>query len=79
MMKHLQKICLSCQNFRPQNTENGVCRLDKSLFPNYPIMAHNDNCEAWKTSGQQYYIRAGWLKKQLELVRDEAENSVVKP
>lgn len=65
MMKHLQKICLSCQFFRPKNTENGLCRLDKNIFPDYPVMAHSDTCPAWKTSGQQYYIRAGWLKKQL--------------
>jgi len=77
-MKHLQKICFSCQFFRPQNTENGVCRLDKSLFPKYPIMAHGDNCEAWKTSGQQYYIRAGWLKKQLETAQDEVETTAAK-
>jgi hypothetical protein len=66
MMKHLQKICLSCQFFRPKSTEDGLCRLDKGKFPDYPVMAHTDTCPAWKTSGQQYYIRVGWLKKQLE-------------
>jgi hypothetical protein len=65
-MKHLQKICLSCHFFRPKNTENGLCRLDKSRFPDYPIMEHHGSCEEWQTSGQQYYIRAGWLKKQIE-------------
>lgn len=77
-MKHLQKICLSCQNFRPKNTENGVCRLDKSLFPNYPVMKHNDTCTAWRTSGQQYYIRVGWLKKQLQQIESEGEDASLK-
>ena len=64
MMKHLQKICLSCQKFRPENTEGGICRLDKGLFPDYPRKRHEDNCDHWRTSGQQYYIRVGWLKRQ---------------
>lgn len=71
-MKHLQKICLSCQYFRPLNTDNGVCRLDKTLSPEYPVMLHTDSCSAWKTSGQQYYIRAGWLRNQMENQSDEA-------
>lgn len=25
-------------------------------------MKHDDLCERWKDSGQQYYIRVGWLK-----------------
>lgn len=64
-MKHLQKICLCCQMFRPTTTESGVCRLDKSKSSHYPVMGYHDNCDEWKTCGQQYYIRAGWLKKQL--------------
>lgn len=66
-MKHLQKICLSCNFFRPKDTVVGMCRLDKTKFPDYPVMGHADNCDYWQTSGQQYYIRAGWVKKQLEL------------
>lgn len=63
---HLEKVCLSCVNFRPQNTETGICRLDKSLNPDYPVKGHGENCEEWKTCGQQYYIRIGWVKKQKE-------------
>lgn len=37
------------------------------MSPDYPIMGHYEKCDEWVTSGQQYYIRAGWLKKQREL------------
>lgn len=65
-MKHLVKRCLTCRHFRPQDTKKGICRVDKALSPNYPVMGHDDVCDKWVTAGQQYYIRAGWVKKQLE-------------
>jgi len=27
-------------------------------------MEHDDICERWQNSGQQYYIRVGWLKSE---------------
>ncbi len=69
-MKHLQKICLSCEYFRPKTVTQGVCRLEKSTFPNYPVMGLEESCEKWKTSGQQYYIRVGWLKRQREMLQE---------
>lgn len=65
-MEHLRKICLSCKKFRPTTIENGLCRLDKSKYPNYPLTGHYNTCDHWNTAGQQYYIRSGWLKKQIE-------------
>ena len=70
-MKHLEKICLSCQYFRPKSVDAGVCRLQRSLFPDYPVKGFTENCEEWKTSGQQYYIRVGWLRRQRELLGQE--------
>ncbi len=29
-------------------------------------MKHEDVCSRWKNSGQQYYIRVGWLKSVKE-------------
>lgn len=65
--KHLQKACLSYKRFRPTSVKEGICRLDKSLSPNYPVMKHGENCDKWETCGQQYYIRLGWVKKQEEM------------
>lgn len=73
-MKHLQKRCLSCQFFRPIDTEKGLCRIDKSRAPAYPETAHEHCCEGWRTCGQQYYIRAGWVKKQMERAFSEQED-----
>ena len=72
-MKHLEKKCMSCQHYRPVDVTGGLCRHDRSLAPDYPVKAHGDCCDHWKTSGQQYYIRAGWLKKQLEAAAGVAD------
>lgn len=69
-MKHLQKMCLSCVNFRAKSAEEGICKTDKSLSPKYPVFRHTDSCDRWKTCGQQYYIRLGWVKKQKEKTMD---------
>ena len=37
-------------------------------------MEHVDLCERWVDSGQQYYIRVGWLKNLLAK-KQEAENT----
>ena len=65
-MKHLEKMCLSCHFFRPKSATEGICRLDKGRAPDYPKTAIEACCEKWQTSGQQYYIRAGWVKNQAE-------------
>ncbi|WP_136808358.1 hypothetical protein [Desulfosediminicola flagellatus] len=70
-MEHLKKRCLSCKYFRPKTITDGLCRKDTSLAPDYQVTAHGDICEMWKTSGQQYYIRSGWLKRQIQLVEGE--------
>ena len=64
----MQKVCLSCKNYRPLGQLSGCCRVDrKSLSADqYPVMQHEDYCERWQDGGQQYYIRVGWLKKLRE-------------
>ena len=62
----ITKKCLSCKFYRPQDEYTGRCRVDKDRLHHskYPIMKHEDLCERWKNSGQQYYIRVGWLKNE---------------
>jgi hypothetical protein len=50
--------------YRPEDGFTGRCRVDKQSLHHskFPIMKHDDLCERWKNSGQQYYIRVGWLK-----------------
>ena len=61
------KKCLSCRFYRPQDESTGRCRVDKDRLDHrdYPVMEHVDLCERWVDSGQQYYIRVGWLKNVL--------------
>ncbi len=65
-MKHLEKHCLSCKHFRLKKVDEGVCRLNKAESKDYPVIKSDYCCEFWVTCGQQYYIRAGWQKKQQE-------------
>lgn len=64
-MKNLAKICLSCKHFRPDTVTTGLCRVDKATDRHYPRLGHQDTCDRWSSCGQQYYIRKGWLNRQL--------------
>ncbi|MGL1931872.1 MAG: hypothetical protein OCC45_08940 [Desulfotalea sp.] len=58
------KHCLRCKKFRLVDEQTGKCtqkidgetvRCEKGI---------DDTCENWQDSGQQYYIRLGWLKNK---------------
>ena len=61
-MKDAKGFCLSCKFFRLDDTETGVCRVDKEFSTDYPQKKIADQCPRWRDSGQQYYIRIGWIK-----------------
>lgn len=61
-MKNAKGCCLSCKFFRLDNTDSGVCRVDKGISANYPQKRTDDQCPRWKDSGQQYFIRIGWIR-----------------
>jgi len=64
-MIYLQKrTCLNCKTFRLEDTETGICRVDKTV-KQYPKMGIEDSCEQWVDAGQQYHIRLGWIEKTL--------------
>ena len=75
----MDKSCLNCKNYRPEDEFTGRCRVDrKTLAPErYPLMRHTDVCERWQDCGQRYYIRLGWLKRFAEQ-RKEAQTSQAK-
>jgi hypothetical protein len=60
-----QKICLSCKHFRPDTVIDGLCRINRTDGSLYPRKSHAASCEQWFSCGQQYYIRTGWVKRQL--------------
>lgn len=64
-MKNAKGLCLSCKFYRLDDTDSGVCRVDKESSVNYPKKHNDDQCPRWRTSGQQYYIRVGWIKAKL--------------
>jgi hypothetical protein len=59
-----KKICLSCRHFSLQAPASGVCKLVKGMT-NYPVKSIEESCESWKDCGQHYFIRTGWIKRQL--------------
>ncbi|MEN8200309.1 MAG: hypothetical protein ABFR63_09590 [Thermodesulfobacteriota bacterium] len=70
-MIYLQKkICLSCRKFRLEDTQSGVCRVDKSV-EHYPMKGIEDSCEKWVDGGQQYHIRQGWIKSTLKKEKEK--------
>ncbi len=60
----MKQICLNCKRYRPEDECTGRCRLARGKVEasEYPVMKHEDHCRFWQDAGQQYFIRAGWLK-----------------
>ena len=68
MMKKPEQTCLSCKRFHLVDVHQGKCRKDKGKIDKseYPVMKHADRCDDWIDAGQDYYIRVGWIKRQLD-------------
>ena len=66
MNLQVEKICLSCKFFRVRDAATGICRVhiaetgDRNA--DKPAVATRDHCAKWQDSGQDYYIRLGWIK-----------------
>ncbi|MCF8055349.1 MAG: hypothetical protein K9K37_01760 [Desulfocapsa sp.] len=71
MINVQKKICLSCRKFRLEDTQSGVCRVDKSV-EHYPMKRIKDSCEKWVDGGHQVNIREGWIKSTLKKEREES-------
>jgi hypothetical protein len=63
-MKGAKGYCLSCKFYRLDDIDSGVCRVDKEYSANYPKKRTDDQCQRWRDSGQQYFIRMGWIKAE---------------
>ncbi len=61
-MKTKEKSCLCCNFFRLKEVDKGVCRVEKKSDKDYPLKGNEESCPKWQDSGQQYYIRLGWIK-----------------
>lgn len=61
-MRGVPQCCLSCKFFRLVETELGLCRVEKMVEAGYPAKHPDDSCGKWRDSGQQYFIRVGWIK-----------------
>ena len=60
-----ERTCLNCKTFRLEDTQSGICRVDKTV-ESYPTKGVKESCERWVDAGQQYHIRLGWIKKTSE-------------
>lgn len=64
-----KQICLSCKLFKLVDQFGGKCRLQGSTHgtnDSYPTVALDHSCQHWADSGQNYFIRKGWLRAQQE-------------
>ena len=61
-MQNKLKICLCCKHFRLESVDAGLCRVDKDIDKNYPVLDKSGHCRRWSDCGQQYFIRLGWIK-----------------
>lgn len=62
-MKGVKEQCLSCKFYHLQATDSGICRVDKGGGGGeYPSKQPGELCPKWRDSGQQYFIRVGWIK-----------------
>ncbi len=66
----MEKICLSCEFYRVGDVESGFCRVlvreTGRRDAEKPRVLAGHSCAKWADSGQQYYIRKGWIRGQLE-------------
>jgi len=64
----MKPTCLNCKFLKIIDTKSGHCRVENKKNSDRkhhkPTVALDDSCEMWEDSGQQYYIRIGWLKSQ---------------
>jgi hypothetical protein len=62
-MKGVKEQCLSCKFYHLQAMDSGICRVDKGGGGGeYPAKQPEELCPKWRDSGQQYFIRVGWIK-----------------
>jgi len=65
-----KKVCLACRHFSLQSKESGLCKLLRGQPP-YPSQRVDATCPSWKDCGQQYFIRTGWIKRQIAMEKGE--------
>lgn len=58
------KNCLRCKNFRLVDESIGKCKQKVDGVTVRTEKGLEESCENWQDSGQQYYIRLGWLKNK---------------
>lgn len=65
-MKGVKEQCLSCKFYQLQETDIGLCRVDKGgKVGEYPSKHPTEHCPKWRDGGQQYFIRVGWIKARI--------------
>ncbi len=64
----METTCLSCKFYKVEDAVSGVCRVLVKETGNRdaerPMVRADGACDKWVDSGQQYYIRLGWIRSQ---------------
>lgn len=61
----MDKKCLKCRWLKLEDVSSGICRKAKGKDAPRPRVKITDACDDWQNAGQQYHIRMGWLKNQM--------------
>ena len=74
-MEKIKQNCLTCKYYRLIESDSGVCRVDKSIKPNYPETKNEESCGKWNDCGQHYFIRVGWIKRRIVVSGKEGKEN----
>ncbi|MFP7755922.1 hypothetical protein ACLG6S_14945 [Thermodesulfobacteriota bacterium B35] len=72
----METTCLSCKFYKVEDALSGFCRVavketgDRDA--ERPMVRADNGCDKWVDSGQQYYIRLGWIRAQ-QAGKDKAQ------
>ncbi len=74
----MEATCLSCKFYKVEDALSGFCRVIVRETGNRdaekPMVRADSACDKWVDSGQQYYIRLGWIRAQEEKAVSEQKN-----
>jgi valyl-tRNA synthetase len=64
----MKKQCINCKFYKVENEAGGLCRWSdknkKTARQDWPAVQTADVCDHWFDSGQNYFVRLGWLQAQ---------------
>ena len=64
----MKETCIRCKFYKIDDEFSGFCRAEAKKYDRSEgqrkMVRQDHSCQKWEDSGQQYYIRLGWIKAQ---------------